>query len=180
MPATPPTTAARLKVHYSAPTGSHTMLFHQVTGSLKSTFIDEVRSILLLMCACSWNGTSFDGAQYAAAGSILFFPEQSWVPVSASSGYDYAANDSPSAFLQWGGRSLTDGTRVKLYLLSTRFAPRNDMRYQLGEAGQVDAVTNALNAFGSVIATVSGTNPVWYTYANVGQNDYLTHKARNA
>jgi hypothetical protein len=67
---------------------------------------------------------------------------------------------------------------VKLYLFETVEKGNEDMRLLRADSADVDAVLDVLDAFENTISTISGQVPVWYQYANLGQNDYLTHKAR--
>jgi hypothetical protein len=154
------------------------MLFHRVLAADNPTFIANVHDICEAMVALLWTDSEFTGADLAAAGSTIFLPV-SWDVITQEGGSAPDVNSSPSAFLNWGGRD-SNGRRVKLYLFEVSAPPRQDMRFNDGESALVDAVTDALNGEGSTIATISGLSPIWYTYANVGQNDFLTHRARRS
>jgi len=173
-----PTTTRRFKCWYTGPYGEHVMLFHAISGASVGDFYAGVQEIITLMSEMQYDGVSWDHAEIAAPGSNLFFPYTGWTTITADSVYSPAANDSPSAFLNFCGRSQTDGRRVKLYLFEMGLAPTNNMRLLSSENGGVAAVVIALNDETSVIGTITGSIPVWGEYANTGQNDYLTHKAR--
>ena len=178
MSPTPPNTAQRIKVHYTSPGGGHYMLFHAVLGSDFGAFVDAVHDICDAMAALLYTGTSFDGAQYAVAGSAIFNPVV-WSDIPATSGVSFtAASNAASNFLQWGGRASSSGKRVKLYLLQCVELKNSKMRFASGDNAAMDAVVNELVVESAVVGNVAGEEVVWYSYTNSGQNDYLTGKAR--
>jgi len=174
-----PNTASRIKLHYTAPTFNHDMLFHGLLGVSQSDLKAAVSGIATLMAKKMYTGMSFDTAQYAAEGSNLFNP-LTWTPVNASSGISYTAATNPSSnFLQWGGRSPSSGVRVKLYLLQCIPLVNNHMRLSAGDDSDLDDIIDGLQAADTFIGNVAGEAVVWKTYTNAGQNDYITHKARS-
>jgi hypothetical protein len=178
MAAADPLQAIRLKVHYTGPFGEHTMLFHGVDGVSQADLVTSVRNVLTVMVGLTWNTTSFDRAEQAIAGSNLFFAVPAWTPITRTSATNPAATDSPSHFAQFGGRSNFDGRRVKYYLFEDAMRDNEDMRFTYADNADVADVVDALAAEEDVIGTITGSQYVPYQYANVGQNDYLTHKAR--
>jgi hypothetical protein len=174
----PPNTTNRYKVHYTGPFGSHTMLFHGVTGTTQATLRAAVAEVVGDMAGMTWNGTSFDRAEYSAAGSSFFVADPDWDAIVRVSGTNPAATDAPSHFSQFGGRSPTTGVRAKWYLFEDALRDNEDMRFTTADSGDVAAVVASLSANSTSIATIDGTAFSAYGYANVGQNDYLTHKAR--
>jgi hypothetical protein len=180
MAPTPPNTTARLKVHYHGPFGAHTMLFHALTGEGDATFRTDVLNVILAMSGMCWNTTTFDRAEFAAAGSSIFSIDPGWSVVTRSSATNPAATDAPSHFAQFGGRSPTTGKRVKWYLFEDANRDTADMRFTTVENADVAAVVDAIEAGSSTIGCIDGSPIGVYQYANVGQNDFLTHKARRS
>jgi hypothetical protein len=178
MPPANPTATSRLKVHYTGPFGQHDMLFHAVSLVARATLVASVRNVLTVMVGLCWNTTSFDGAEFAAAGSNLFFPETPWTPITRTSATNPAATDAPSHFTQFGARSGVDGRRAKWYLFEDTLRDTADMRFSIAESADVADVVAAFEAEATVIGSITGTTLNWYQYANVGQNDYITHRAR--
>lgn len=174
-----PTTTLRIRAHYSGPYGDHTMLFHGIAGATLTELVSDVADFASLVGPLQFQGTSWSTAEYANPGSTLFLPVPGWVAINDSSTNDAGPNDSPSRFLNWVGRDTSVGTRVKLYLFETYATAKSDMRWNAGESTAVDAVTDLLNNEASKIGNIAGRIPVWNDYANVGENDYLTHKARH-
>lgn len=173
-----PTTTIRIRAHYNGPMGDHTMLFHGVTGTALIDLQAAVAAFASLAGDLQYQGTSWTTAEFALAGSAIFLPVPGWVAINDSSTNAANVNSSPSRFLNWVGRDATVGTRVKLYLFEIYATAKQDMRWNAGEAAPIDAITDFLNDEASVIGNIAGRVPVWNDYANVGENDYLTHRAR--
>lgn len=175
----PPNTSASLYVDYTGPFSSHTIKFDFGSATTPANAVTKVTPVLNAMKPLLYNGASFNAARWRPAGSSVSITI-AWTPITSASGTNKGAASAPGTFLQWGGRAAS-GVRVKWYLFETYLPYTNDMRYNNGDDAGVDAVTTAL------IAAVAGSDPVTaadmtapslYTYANIGQNDYWTHKAR--
>lgn len=178
MAPTDPTTALRMKVHYSGIFGAHVMLFHGQTGVALAALAASVANIINQMKDACWDQTRFDVAEYSNPGSNIFLPYAPWTPVQSASTFAPQLGDAPSAFVQFGGRSTSTGKRAKWYLFNSRIPDNFKMRVPLGSVGAVDGVIAALDNESGVIGAIDGSELGIYKYANVGQNDYLTHKAR--
>jgi len=174
----PPLTTNRYKVTYTGPFGTHTMLFHGISTSTQSELRGDVTEVVNDLSGMTWNGTSFFKAEYALAGSPLFFNDPDWTAVTRTSATNPTATDAPSHFVEFGGRTLIGGVRVKLYLFESTLRDNADMRYSVADDADVAAIVDTLNDESTSIAAINGNRATWYNYANVGQNDYLTHKAR--
>jgi len=179
MTPTPPNTTIRYKVHYSGPFNEHTMLFHGLTGIDPIVLRTSVQNVVIAMSGAQWNTTTWHTAEVALAGSDIFNVDVGWTDVTRSSATNPAADDAPSHFAQFGGRSPTTGKRAKWYLFEDTMGDTADMRFSGGENADVAAIVAAFVAESDVIGAIDGTDLVFYNYANVGQNDHLTHKARS-
>lgn len=169
----------RLKVTYSGPFGTHTMMFRAPDGETHAGLVEDVQALVPLMAAAQYDGTIWGTAEYSVSGSDIFLPESDWVAVTSDSGINPSGISAPSAFLEFGGRSA-GGRRVKFYLFETFFAPSEDMKVDGGESVIVDTIIGQLNDDGSEICAIDGLVTTYYSYANLGQNDYLTHRARRS
>jgi hypothetical protein len=172
----PASTVSRLKVKYTGPQGNHTMLFHGKVGVSEADLIASARVILTPMTGLVYGGTTFDNADYAVAGSNLYFPV-SWTPIVSASSATWSDADGYGKFLQWGGRGA-DGVRAKWYLFETSAALKKDMRWNRGESAGIDDVMDALLELDEIIGTVSGSTYSVYNYANVNFNDKAVAGAR--
>jgi hypothetical protein len=154
------------------------MLFHAQTGEGDATFRTDVLNVILAMSGACWNGTTFDRAEFAAAGSSIFSEDPGWSVVTRTSSTNPGAGDAPSHFAQFGGRSPSTGKRAKWYLFEDALGDTADMRFSVGESADVSDIVDAIEAGAATIGAIDGTPIGVYQYANVGQNDYLTHRAR--
>jgi len=177
MAETPIDTTNRLKVFYSGPYGNHSLLFHGRTGTSESALVSSVRNVIDLFAVLMYDTVVFDSAQYAAAGSTLFFPT-AWASIDSTGTTVPDINRSPGLFIQFGARGNPDGIRTKLYLFESGFLPRADMRYEAGENADLDAAIAELQSQDDVIGNIAGGGVIWYNYTNVGENDFITHRAR--
>ena len=169
----------RLKCTYSGPFGTHTMVFRAPDGETHAGLLADVQALVPFLAACQYDGTVWGTAEYSASGSDIFLPEVDWIAITSDSGVNPAGTNGPSAFLEFGGRSA-GGRRVKFYLFETFFSPNDKMKIEQGQSTLVDDVVGQLNDDGSEICAIDGLVTTYYTYANVGQNDYITHRARRS
>jgi hypothetical protein len=175
-----PLTTWRLKASYSGPFGRHTMLFHgELTDTSLDNLIGDVQDTIAQMVKLQYQGTTWDSAETAFPGGHFFSPLDTWEAITSTSGFDTTAQHAPSAFLNFCGRSITTGVRVKLYMFETYLFPVADMRYSTAENALVALVVGELNSADNEISAVDGTLVNWKLYANFGENDHLTHKARS-
>jgi hypothetical protein len=176
----PPHTAKRLKYHYQGPFGQHTMLFHGVTGVTDGDLVTAARQVAEAMAALQWNGTTWQGAELSQPGSGLYFPVDAGDDIVGSSGFSPGGNSAPSYMLSFTGRSQSTGVRARLFMFEGAASYTPNMRYTPGESAQVDGIIQALIDTSSVIGAIDGSQVIWHFYANAGQNDYITRRARNS
>jgi len=179
MAATDPTTTSRLRVSYTGPFGTHTMLFHGELAQSEADLVGDVADFVDVAGALQFVGTVWSTAEYAAEGSPLFFPTSLWDPITVSASIGPDTGNGPANFLQFGGRDSTAGVRVKLYLYEVRISANSAMKVAGSANAAVQAVITELQSIDNTISNIAGRVPVWYEYANIGQNDFLTHKARH-
>jgi len=176
----PPNTCPVLFVDYTGPAGSHTVKFDLVIGTTAAAAVAELRPVCTAFANLTWQTTTFHTARYKAAGSTISNLVTWGAPIVSGLGTPYGANNSPAAFIQFGGRNA-NGVRAKWYVFETVHQGNNDMRIPLGAIGNVDAAINALKVAenNSVLSAADGTLslPI-YDYANLNDNDYLVHRAR--
>ena len=175
----PSNTTDRLKCHYTGPLGSHDALFRAPEGESTAGLIEDARTAITAIVEAQYDGTAWDGAEFSAAGSDLFFPVPDWDPIISDTGVNPGANSGAARFIQFGGRS-SGGRRVKLYIYETTADNTGDYRFAPGESASVDAIIAALGGESSELCAIDGLTTTWYTYANVGENDHAVHKARRS
>jgi hypothetical protein len=155
------------------------MLFRAPDAESESGLVADATAVINLMTLAQFDGTTWSTADFAEAGSDIFLPASGWTPIVGDSGINPSAGQAPSTFVEFGGRSA-GGHRVKLYLFETFFQYTDDMRYEAGESAILDDIIAQLNDPLSEICAIDGLATTWYSYANVGQNDYITHRARRS
>lgn len=168
----------RLKVKYTGPFNAHDMLFRAPAVVTVAGLVSAAQLLIAKFIETQWTGTTWTDPQVSAVGSNLFFPVAGWTPITAGGAINPSASSSPGKFLEFGGRS-SGGRRVKYYLFETFFGDIQDMRYNRGDATETDDILDALQSGSNFCTALDGLATTYYDYANVKDNDFLTHKARH-
>jgi len=169
--------ASRLTCYYSGPLGSHRMNFWQTTTSSFSDFYGGVRDVVLQMSQLQYLDTAWTNADYQLAGDNFSVPV-SWTPIVSTLADEPLADDTVGEYLNFVGRSLTTGKRVRLFLFEQVFGPERKMRKNPGDNTPIDEVISTLEGSGAEIGAIDGSPVVWKTYTNLGINDYWVRQAR--
>jgi hypothetical protein len=173
-----PTTTMRIRARYAGPMGEHTMLFHAQDGIDRAEFLGDVQDFIDQAMLLQYAGTVWSDAEFADAGSALFFPMTDWTPITTTSTHNPNSSSTIAIYLQFGGRTTGAGTRVKLYLFETWLTANPDMRLPAGVVTELDNTLTELASVDNNIGAIDGGVVVWKNYANIGFNDHLTRKAR--
>jgi len=180
MTPTPPTTAPRLWADYTGNGRSHTMLFHFNAGTTSGAAVTAITPVLNAMAGAWWTGVAWSALRWAPAGSTVS-TNLTLPTLTAGTGGTPGTTWSPSGFVQWGARN-SNGKRAKFYLFETQFTGNAGMRSPAGNNAVIDAITAAFVAAMETspgpLACIDSISGVFYTYANLGQNDYWTHAVR--
>lgn len=176
-----PTTTWRYKVSYTGPAGTHTALFHgQLDGGSVENLRGDVADYVAQAVELQYTGTTWNIAQFALPGESFFNDDPEWEVQTSTTAAGFTSSSSPSAFLNFVGREISGPVKVKLYLFEVFIDSDNQMRIQEGEVAGIDAVLTELNSSENEISSIAGNLVNWRHYANIGQNDYLTHRARRS
>lgn len=178
MPVSAPNLTVRYKVFYTGPFGRHVLLLRFAPGTTMATARNRSNAIIEAMAPFTWDGTNFDTAEYCPAGGSVFNADPDWEPVVSDTPNTAGPTSSPSRFLQWGGRD-SEGFRAKWYLFECATGPRSNMRVTPAQDAQIGVVIDALSYPIDPVVTAGGGVADLKGYANIGDNDYLTHKARS-
>jgi hypothetical protein len=156
------------------------MLFHFQAGTTSDDALTTITSVVDAMANAQWDGTSWDQMEFAVGGSDIFAPV-GWAAVTADTGFNPTGDSPPSNYVNFLGRSPTTGVRARWFLFENPLAGDNQMRYTRGEKTQVDDVVDALvTAALDNLGAIDGTGITIKLYANLGQNDHLTKRARRS
>jgi hypothetical protein len=169
--------ADRLTAYYTGPLGSHRMSFWKTAVATPTTFIAAVRAIINNMRFVQYQGTSWTNADYQAAGDNFSVPV-AWTPITSSTGANPTAADTVGEYVNFAGRSLTTGKRVRLFLFEQVFGPDTDMRIDPGDNAEFDDIVAQLDNVSPSVGAIDGAPVVWKTYGNLGINDYWIRRAR--
>lgn len=173
-----PNASARLRCPYQGPYGTHTMLLRGALTGIESDLVNSLLALLPEFANWQYDGTVWTNPEFAAPGSHFYTPVDGWTDYTVDNAIGTSATDAPSAFLNMCGRSPSTGRRTKLYLFEQPLTGRNNMRILSGDNANVASLIDTLNGIDVQLDAIDGTPVTWKGYVNVGQNDYLTHKAR--
>jgi hypothetical protein len=167
----------RLWVRKVGVTGTHEIMFRGQPGSDQVDLAGVASDFLNATKGLVYEGDIWTSARYSASGSDLSFPV-GWTPIAGANGSAYDGRNQPF-FVDWVGRG-PDGRRVRWSIQGA--VPFQDSNYRAvqGENAGVDAGIASLNSAVSILATIGGTPPFVYGYADVGYNAYQQRKRRRS
>lgn len=90
-----------------------------------------------------------------------------------------AGNDGRARTASFVGRS-SDGRKARLFIFGLKPFSEGDYRIDTSEGVAVANVVSFLNGASGVFFSISGTQPVWKGYANIGYNDHWIKQYRKA
>jgi len=168
---------ARVWVHYQGPAGPHEVMFRFDEFDVVADCVASARSICLAMAGFLTTDTTFDGARYAARGSVISMPV-AWSNVPGTSGDTFTGEEYPN-FVTWMGRDV-EGRRVRWALNGIPLNADTDYRVQVGDIPASDVVIAAIRGASPPPRTINNLIPVVYNYANTGRNAYFQRKRRRS
>lgn len=148
----------------------------RTTDGLTSAQMSPVFQNLFTHMSPRLNSTTLTGLERALKGSNVRVPFVYTGTVNFGLGTEADTTERPRAD-SFTGRSL-DGRRTKLFVFGTKGAGEGDMRVDITESAAVDAMVTFLNGANAVFLSISGLQPVWHQYANVGYNDHWIKEYR--
>lgn len=169
--------ADRLTAYYTGPLGAHRMHFWKTSVATPTTFIAAVRAVVNNFRFLQYGGTDWTHADYQAAGDNFSVPV-AWTTISSTSPGVPDDADTVGEYLNFVGRSLTTGKRVRLFLFETLFGPGREMRLPPGSNTDIDNAVDQLDNVSPSVGAIDGAPVVWKTYTNLGINDYWVRRAR--
>jgi hypothetical protein len=154
---------------------SHKMLMRTGEGQV-STAISTVFQNFLSKLPTLMVSTSVTGLERAVKGSNVRIPfaYTGTQPTGTGTNVD---NDRRARTISFTGRS-TDGHKSRIFVFGINDISEGDMRVDITEATAIaDAVTH-LNGANNVWLSISGLQPTWHQYANIGYNDHWIKEYR--
>lgn len=175
MPALPPNNTARWFLDYNNGLNDHTMVIRS-DGSAGQDEVAEAVGDFFTALDTLIAEITIVGLRVAAEGSNVTIPAL-WTGDPTYGAGALGEIERPQ-FLSFVGRDI-DGRRTRVYVYALAALTENDYRIQAGDSA---AVTNALTVLrrggDGLFLTISGLQPFWNDYANVGLNAYWQRQAR--
>lgn len=171
----PPDSTARLFVDYTVCGHQHTA---QVRFRAPATADDAIAAFNDVIGAIGeyFFLTTVNSVRVAAEGSNISNPYPGTWPTGWGAGAGVPAFSA--RYCDFVGRSL-DGRRVRLALFGFQFEySGTDFRMNAAEDDNVAAAVDALNAAEGVMLSINGFQPLWYAYADIGDNAYWRNQIR--
>lgn len=122
------------------------------------------------------NSTVVTGLETAVLGSNVRNPVAWTGATSFGTGSEEATDRRPS-MISYTGRSA-DGRKSRIFLFGIKAVGEGDMRIDTTESTVIAAGVTLLNGAAGVYLSISGLQPVWHGYANIGYNDHWTKEYR--
>lgn len=173
----PENSTNRLWVKKTGITGTHEIMFRGQPGSNAIDLIGVAQLVLNATKGVVFDEDTWVSARYSERDSILSFPVD-WTPIQGANGSTYLPHIRPF-FIDWMGRGLS-GRRVRWSIQGAVQFPDFNYRVTPDENPAVALGIEAFKDASSILATIGGSEPVIYNYANCGYNSYQQRKNRTA
>jgi hypothetical protein len=141
-----------------------------------NTQASTVFSTLFANLAPIMTATLITGLERALKGSNVRLPFVYTGAQPAGTGTNID-NDQRARAISFTGRS-NDGRKSKLFVFGMDAFSEGDYRVDISESAEIDAQVDHLNGANGVFLSISGLQPVWHAYANVGYNDHWIKEYR--
>lgn len=175
MAALPQSNTERWWLIYSNNSTEHRLGIRTADG-ITNVQASNVFSTLLTNLSSMMLATTVLGLERALKGSNVRVPFAYTGSPSGGTGTN-VDNDRRARFISFTGRSL-DGRKTKLFVFGINDQSEGDYRVDTSENAAVAAEVAHLNAASGVFFSISGLQPVWHAYANVGYHDHWIKEYR--
>ena len=172
-----PTATARWWLIYNNNSTEHRLMM-RTANAATNIIVSGFFSTLLGHLAANLNSTTVLGMEHAIQGSNVRNPATYTGTVSFGGGTE-ASQDVRPRFWSFTGRGA-DGAKTKIFVFGTKAMSEGDLRVDTTESALVAAAVNFLNTTTGAFLSITGLQPIWHLYANVGFNDHWTKVYRRA
>lgn len=177
MAALPPSNTARWWLVYTVNGSTHKMGVRTL-GSATGSQMNTVFNSLLNAISGAVNSIAPLNLEFAVQGSNVR-NTVAWTGAPTYGLGTEAGTDGRARTYSFVGRS-NDGRKVKLFIFGGKTFGEGDYRVDVTEGATIAAVVNILNAASGVYLSISGVQPVWKGYANIGYSDHWIKQYRKA
>jgi hypothetical protein len=170
-----PKGTARWWLVYNNNSTEHRMLM-RTANAATNILVSGFFSSFLGMLSTHLNSTTVLGLEHAIQGSNVRNPATYTGTVSFGLGTEASSDTRPRCW-SFTGRSA-DGVKTKVFLFGTKTMGEGDLRVDTSESVDVANAVNFLNTTVGAFLGITGLQPIWHIYTNVGYNDHWTKEYR--
>lgn len=171
-----PTALPRSIVHYTAVTTAHKLLIHYAPGTDAALALTNSAAIVAQLKTISTAQCTFDGHDYAPAGSNIFNPTTWTNVVGTFAGTRTAAGRA--SYYGFVGRTA-GGCRGRFWLYTTTDSGEASWRWNPGEFTAGTTLLTWLNSTSNPMVARDGLAIVFKSYINAGNNYHWLRKMRS-
>lgn len=175
-PPLPESNTGRFFVDYEGPYGRHSFQLRGNFDTDPQSAIPSISSLLNAVKPVIHQDTIFTGVRYALTGSNVSNPV-GFTPIQGTATGTLAPEFYPRFFAFWGRGP--DGRETRLTFFGGNIGVTSDYRIVPGENATIASVITLLNTT-SIWTTISGSRPVWKSYANIAYNSHFQRKRRTS
>jgi hypothetical protein len=175
LPPLPESNTERWWMVYTVNGATHRLMIRTVDG-VTAAQVEPVFFNIWSMHAAALNSTQLLNLERALKGSNVRIPFAYTLSNQFGTGTQ-SGNDRRARSWSYTGRS-TDGRKSRLFIFGGIDASQGDYRTTSAESTIVQTFSAYLNAAASVFLSISGLQPVWHAYLNIGYNDHWIKQFR--
>ena len=164
-----PKGTARWWLVYNNNSTEHRLLM-RTANAATNIIVSGFFQSLLNAVAGTLNSTTVLGLEHAIQGSNVRNPATYTGTVTFGTGTEAAQDVRPRCW-SFTGRT-TDGVKSKLFIFGMKQTAEGDLRVDTGESTAVANAVTFLNTTTGAFLGITGLQPIWHLYANVGYNDH--------
>lgn len=177
MAALPQSNTARWWLVYNVNSTQHKLMVRTL-GSATGAQMNTVFNTLLGIVSAATNQITPLNLEFAVQGSNVR-NTVAWTGAPTYGLGTEVGTDGRARTFSAVGRS-TDGRKSKLFIFGAKTFSEGDYRVDIGEGTAVANLITHLNSASGVYLSISGLQPVWKGYVNIGFNDHWIKQYRKA
>lgn len=170
-----PKATARWWLIYNNNSTEHRLMM-RTANAATNIIVSGFFQSLFTAVAGTLNSTTVLGLEHAIQGSNVRNPATYTGTVSFGAGTEAAVDTRPRCW-SFTGRGA-DGAKTKVFIFGTKQTGEGDLRIDTSESANVASAVNFLNTTTGAFLSITGLQPIWHLYANVGYNDHWTKEYR--
>lgn len=170
-----PKATARWWLIYNNNSTEHRILM-RTANAATNVIVSGFFQSLFGAVAGTLNSTTVLGMEHAIQGSNVRNPATYTGTTTFGTGTEAATDGRPRTW-SFTGR-CNDGVKTKLFIFGVKAAGEGDLRIDTTESTNVANALIFLNGTTGAFLGITGLQPAWHLYANIGYNDHWTKEYR--